>query len=816
MDFGLLSIIAATSWLDRLLGLEKFSIFDPQTSFSWQRPMPAWAWALVVMAVLIFAGWSYYKMLGKRPVRVALAVVRALLLLVIVALLAGPMLALESSRWTDDWLLILLDRSASMQIRDMTASGGSLLEANPGAVPVSRDEAVRNALGKHADLFIEQKLGGEHRQVMWLGFDGRVYDIDSPTQDAPFEIDPPNGQSTAIRTAINQALGRVAGRPVCGIVLLSDGRSPEATGADLVRRLIQHDVRVFAVPLGAEKMPFDLAVGKVDYPDKAFVNDVVPVTVTVESFGDDGAVDPSRVRVRLIDDQTDSVLDEHHGAAPGQTVRLRTQSKAAGRLTWHVEVDYESGVGQKQREIITDNNRHSISLELVDRPIRVLLVEGYPRWEYRYLKNLLIREKSISSSILLLSAGQQFAQEGDVPLARMPHDAQEFEPFDVVIIGDVPARHFGAMIMALLHDHVSVRGAGLLWIGGPYHTPHSYEATALADLLPMRLPTAVGRLDAAFGPVSMHPTPLAESLSVLILRSMGRDPSDAASWPSDLPPLRWGQQLGPLKPAVEVLGESQSTDDATAAVPLVVRMRYGGGQSIYLATDETWRWRYGRGEFYFEQFWIQLIRMLGRHRLQQDLAAVHLEVPHRQMQRDQTVLIELVINDELLIRRQFDSIKVDVVADDRPGVVIESIELQAAGETGETAKSIDPLAVGTGKRYRTLWRPGTTGSLTLRVVEPSLYDRAVSESVEVYHPDDEKRQPVPDHDRLAALAEQTRGRVVPLDDLWQLADPQAVPDNAVQEQNDIHEPIGRSILALLVVLTLLTAEWVGRKLVRLV
>ena len=88
--------------------------------------------------------------------------------------------------------------------------------------------------------------------------------------------------------------------------------------------------------------------------------------------------------------------------------------------------------------------------------------------------------------------------------------------------------------------------------------------------------------------------------------------------------------------------------------------------------------------------------------------------------------------------------------------------------------------------------------------------------VEVYHPDDEKRQPVPDHDRLAALAEQTRGRVVPLDDLWQLADPQAVPDNAVQEQNDIREPIWRSTLALLVVLTLLTAEWVGRKLVRLV
>ena len=46
--------------------------------------MPAWAWALLVMVVLIFAAWSYYKMLGKRPARMALAVLRALLLLVIV------------------------------------------------------------------------------------------------------------------------------------------------------------------------------------------------------------------------------------------------------------------------------------------------------------------------------------------------------------------------------------------------------------------------------------------------------------------------------------------------------------------------------------------------------------------------------------------------------------------------------------------------------------------------------------------------------------------------------------------------------------
>ncbi len=204
-------------------------------------------------------------------------------------------------------------------------------------------------------------------------------------------------------------------------------------------------------------------------------------------------------------------------------MRLAGRGTAVGEAQWRVELIYEAPApadsdAEAHRELITRNNQRDFTVELIDRPLRVLYVDGYPRWEYRYLKNLLIREKSIESSTLLLSADRDFAQEGDVPITRLPADAKELEPYDVIIIGDVPADYFTSQQIALLRDHVAVRGAALLWIGGSRNTPSSYAGTPLADLLPMRDPKAVHRLEAHEGQVRLHPTELARRLSVLALR----------------------------------------------------------------------------------------------------------------------------------------------------------------------------------------------------------------------------------------------------------------------------------------------------------
>ena len=83
-----------------------------------------------------------------------------------------------------------------------------------------------------------------------------------------------------------------------------------------------------------------------------------------------------------------------------------------------------------------------------------------------------------------------------------------------------------------------------------------------------------------------------------------------ATWPQALsdPSYGWSQlhyaqriEPGKLKPTAEVLAETAQTFRGTP-LPLVLHMRYGAGRVIYVATDEIWRWRYGRGERLPEQF----------------------------------------------------------------------------------------------------------------------------------------------------------------------------------------------------------------------
>ena len=73
----------------------------------------------------------------------------------------------------------------------------------------------------------------------------------------------------------------------------------------------------------------------------------------------------------------------------------------------------------------------------------------------------------------LVSADRSFAQEGDVPITRLPNTDDEMEPYDVIIIGDVASDYFSRTQLQMISHHVSNRGAGLLYVGGGQSMPVS-------------------------------------------------------------------------------------------------------------------------------------------------------------------------------------------------------------------------------------------------------------------------------------------------------------------------------------------------------
>jgi len=782
--------------IDRLLGLTRVSWSDAEATLGWRYELPAYGWVLIVLGCLLLAAWSYSRLVGPRVVRFFLASMRAALLILAAVLLAGPMLVVNQEQVEPDTLIVLVDRSPSMQIRDMLTSQGGR------AARISRDEALRSALDANQEAFTKEAIGPQ-RNVIWVGFDDRTFLFDSPDR-----LPDGDGNGTSLRTAIEQAMQRAAGQPISGIVLATDGRSPQQTGVDLVRKLNQQAINVFSVPLGAETTPLDLAVSQVDAPAKAFVNDMVPVTVWLDRYPADAPVNPSNITVRLVDEQTGQLLDERRGTSMSskEPVRLRAQSKVVGPVKWRVELEYDApdGLG----ELISENNTQQFALELIDRPLRVLYVEGYPRWEYRYLKNMMLREKSVECSVMLISADRTFAQEGDVPLTRLPQTAEEFLPYDVIVIGDLPADYFSVEQLGLIRDQVATHGTGLLWIGGEYNTPRTYDGTVLANMLPMKHAGSVARADPAIGTVIVKPTALADQLNVMRLVPFDRRGVKRDLWPADLPRLWWVQNIGALKPTAEVIAEG--FNDHTTLGPVVSRMRYGAGQSLYVASDEIWRWRYARGDYYYQQFWTQLLRMLGRTRINQDNTRVQLTLSNRRVNLEQAVVVSVRISDAMLVKHELPSISVAVeqadvsTSDSRP---LERLQLlpKSGSQSPGTANI---------REYQTIWRPMHPGRLRLKVTEPVLAELSVTQTVEVFPPNDEMRQPAPDLARLNWLAEQTGGQVVPVERIGEVN--LLAPNRARRTPNDIREPLWNSYLTLIVIIFLLTAEWITRKVIRLV
>lgn len=771
--------------LNSLFGLsgEGLGFGDEGVSFGFARGLPGWAWVLIAAGAALACGWSYRRLAGSRAARTALATLRWTIVLLLLVLAAGPRLIRPNDRIEQDWVVVLVDRSASLGIADL-----------PGSV--SRDEQLAGAL-EGAGAVLGEMAG--QRRVLWLGFDGESYELG---KGGVPDIGPADGTRTRLGAAIDDALRRTAARRLAGIVVLSDGASSDELSRGSLAQITASGAGVVAVPLGLEDPPGDLAIGEVLTPREAFTGDEVPVRVRVDRLG--SASVPAG-RVQLIDERTSLVLAERaiDPDAGSQEVVLTVRPDAPESARWRVRLVLD------EPDLIPGNDAQSLTLDLIDRPLRVVYFDGSPRWEYRYLKNLLLREGSFNSSSLILAAGRRFIQEGEQPLARIPASLEDWAEFDVIVLGDVRAELFGTDQLESLRRHIAERGAGLLWIAGPRATPHGWRQTPLEDLLPFRLEARGGAMARWTEPVTTLPGNAAQSLGVLG-GSLAAWPESVSDPTSGWSRLRYAQRIEPgqLKPAAEVVAWAQPASapaEVDRATPLALTMRYGAGQIGYVATDETWRWRYGQGEALQERFWIPFVRALGRQSVGRlDRAATLAVVPGRGVV-GQGMQVELRVFDPSLVSAVAGATRA-VVRDQRDRTVRGEIPLTGEGAAGDA--TVARLSGG--------WTPSEPGRYLVEIDDPALAGLGLDAEVEVLSPDDEQQRPEADHATLARLAQAAgeRGVLTPADQLARALTDLPRLDRVIEGQPESRTLWDRPIVLILLVL-LFGLEWIGRRLISL-
>lgn len=781
---------ALLAWL---LNLKQIRLGVDPVSLRLTTPPEPWILASGLIMAIAVVALCYARESVRGWTRVFLGLCRLGAVLVIMWLFSKPALVVSRNRIYPSVVAVALDRSASMSLSERSA-------VDPSHREKRWDVAVQSLRGSDGLL---AKLAAR-QQVALYAF------ADKPrllaTIAAPADVDQsldalqaisPDGTATDLADSVRDVLETTRGNRLATVVLVTDGRQTVPAALEpAIAEAQNRQVALSSIAVGAPRTRRDVQVSSVWTDGDVFVNDfaVVHVRLAAEGYGE---IVPTTLELRDADSGTLLGL---------RRAEINTSS------TGDVDIGYRPSRPGRQRlrvsvlprddEDDADNNTAITSLNVHDEKIRVLYVESEPRFEYRFLKNSLIREPTFESSILLLSAARDFPQDGTHPIRRFPATAEELAAYHVVLLGDVDPRGdwISPAQVQLLIDFVSTRGGGIGFLAGELAMPSRLRNTPLEKLLPIRIdPSSTGRapeiLSDAFSPRltalgRRHP------LSRLAIDS---ESVAAVGQPDDLfaslPGWYWYARVAGPMPGAEVLMEHPSASTADGAMPLVVLGRFGAGRTYYQGSDDTWRWRQRSGEGYYDAWWVKVVRLLGGRARLGPQQRWRLEPEHRDNRPGEPVRLLLSATESATTSGRAE---ISVRITDSRGDLVDTVTAQRLDAAGTTyAGAFSPAR---SDRYLA----------TADVSAESPGHPPVTAEFDVTASAEERRQTSTDHDLLRMLAFRTGGRCVSPREAADLA--AEIPDRSVPVPDDIVEPIWDTPMTLLMFAIPITLEWIVRKL----
>ncbi len=712
----------------------------------------------------------------------------------------------------------------------------------------------------------------------------RGADTPLPPPDAD---DPRLQQSRGAWALDSLASGALQGARVARVLLVSDGRFTDADSGlaeQAARRLADRGAVVDTLAVGCAHPPRDAAIVHIDAPTgPVYKRGKAQFRLQVQLSRMGGA------RARVVLRKTDPA-----GEAAGEplveevrvpdetdlhttTVELTDEDTAEpGLYTYTAEIGRPKEGSSAEVVPFADeaeegNNSGSVAVNISDDRSKVLIVEGRPRWEYRYLKNLFAhRDESVKLQHVLLqpdriagrdrrrhvaaSAARPYGEAeatdlpGHAPEFREDEDAfrTEWHKFDVIVLGDVGMQMLAERDRDALVRFVKERGGTLVVVAGPHHMPHEFGDTELADMLPLKAVTATDEAAARTrDKESRRPYRIAltdTGRRHAMMRLIDDPDRNARHWTRQVPRIYWhcpveGVRAGaqvlayalPESPPDYVTAPRENMDEDTLRRreqfekdhALVAVQKYARGKVLMLAFDRTWRLRYRVGDRYHHRFWGQVMRWATSDKLPVGTRTVRLGAEPPRVRPGEPVKIKCMVLDEDMNPLEDDRRVVMTVSKrverDGPDAGYEPVEevLMRRTPTGlgqYEAELADLSAEHGGGTYRVEFSPSASAPEARRIIAAQareVDDLALEFEVgETYSQEDLHLSAAPGV--LRDYARQGGGRLVR---------PQQLPDIAagiepgieVRAEEGEPLPLWRWWPVLAVILAAATAEWVIRK-----
>lgn len=726
------------------------------------HPLPWWAVSLVVVAAAALA-WLAYRRFSAWPARRwVLTGLRFLTLLVLVVVLMRPVVHHTGPDGRDMVVPILVDTSRSMAIEDV--DGRSRIEH-------AREFIVRELLPALGSFQVEVLSFGEN--------------VASATPESLSAV----ARRTDVGGALTAVQERYRGRPVAGIVLISDGGDTGA-GKDVTAPGSTLPA-VFPFGVGAADAGGDREVLSVTAAETVLDGSRVDLDVAAVSGRAEGPIE-----LRLLENGRPREVRHVRVPVGGGPIREIFQvSPPAGAATiYTIELPPAAG------ELVPENNSRSVLVQPRARTRRVLLVEGAPGFEHSFLKRALLGDRGLEvDSVVRKGKNEQGADTYYVQATRgrgaalangYPADAAALFTYDAIAFANVTGEQLTTAQLDATRDFVSRRGGGLIVLGAQSFLSRGLGGTAVDDVLPVELSRRADTSGAAANSRGANRVALTDAgRQHPITRLGGSDEESRKRW-DGLPALAAAASLGTARPGASVLA---TTSAAGASRPLIAVQRYGEGRSMVFTGEASWRWRMmlPSSDRSYETFWRQSVRWLALGAT--DPVAVF---PAAAAGVGEPVVIRTAVRDATFTSIRDAEVQVQLSGPD--GRMVEARAALEAGDSGAElfAATFTPEQPG-------LYRVGVTARRGREEVG------AASSTLLVGGADVEMAQPRLNTAVLERLASETGGQMIDAGAFGPtLAALQtAAPAAALAARRDLWH----SAWSLLLIISLLAAEWLLRR-----
>ncbi|MCS6865757.1 MAG: hypothetical protein RMJ56_14765 [Gemmataceae bacterium] len=662
---------------------------------------PGWLALVLLLAAVVAVGWLYAHEAGRLsvPRRLMLATVRMLTVIVVAFLLLRPVVVQEKTNAKPRPIALLIDVSQSMNSADprptlpdqwrAAMAFGFIDPDKPfpnqpisSIVPNTKDLerptrltiATRMLRNEKLDLLNKLRAIGP-LEIYTFGITREGHDPQTTEWLASLRADQPR---TALVNSTLELLNRDDNELPTAIVLVTDGRD---NASDRSFAELAAQCRIKGVPLhiyGVGSTAFgQLRLRETQVPETIFLDDGVAIPIRYAVRGiTEGRVDitvlygdPKGTRdvdYKVVAEKTnipvqdgDDVRETLTFVPTLELTKLRKQD-----VTVEIKVTPAAAPGGIVLETLTDSLTKPT--QIITKKLKVLMVDGLPRFDFRFLQRALLRDRRVEARFFLTEGDREAMKSGYPWLVEFTKqlggtlslDRNEFRKilyeFDLLILGDVPGKFFTPEQQQIIKEFVA-DGGGLLHIAGRWNAPRHWlemgeGQPSIADVLPVELRPEKfaldppgGRYFQPFVPViaphaTRHPLVMLEDDPFDNADLWGRltrvNPNDPVASPpppprpdrkKQLSPLEWYYPVVRLKPGAEVFlihPTARTPQPDNKPMPLLAGHYFGKGYVLFCAFDDTWRWRYNEADKYFGRFWSQAVyqagvpRMIGTKRTQ--------------------------------------------------------------------------------------------------------------------------------------------------------------------------------------------------------